>query len=74
MNLVVLNTDLPTLLPFIRFIKECMFYLFNDILIYTYPMPMGYYQHKGTIALGPSWIRDLKVSFDFEKRLKSYVI
>eukprot|EP01102_Stenamoeba_stenopodia_P017783 TRINITY_DN6425_c0_g2_i1.p1 TRINITY_DN6425_c0_g2~~TRINITY_DN6425_c0_g2_i1.p1 ORF type:complete len:589 (-),score=137.95 TRINITY_DN6425_c0_g2_i1:35-1801(-) len=63
-----------------RFIKECMFYLFNDILIYTYPMPMGYYQHKGTILLGPSWIRDLKDtsqvknSFQIVSKNKTYTM
>jgi hypothetical protein len=103
-----------------RFIKECMFFLFNDVLIYTYPMlgkwngfsssfvpscfslfsssffpcfspifsvphltfsrSSGYFQYKGSIVLGPSWLRDLqdtpqvKNSFQIVCKNKTYTV
>jgi hypothetical protein len=41
-----------------RFVKETLFYLFNDVLIYGYEV-MGSYIFKGEIPMGTTWVRDL---------------
>jgi hypothetical protein len=41
-----------------RFVKETLFYLFNDVLIYGYEV-MGSYIFKGEISMGTTWVRDL---------------
>lgn len=41
-----------------RFVKETVFFLFNDVLIYAYER-MGSYSFKGQISMGTAWLRDL---------------
>jgi len=62
-----------------RFVKECWFFLFNDILVYAYEA-MSYYRHKGTIRLATTWIRNLpntqsvQNSFQIVSETKTYTV
>jgi len=60
-------------------VKECWFFLFNDILVYAYET-IGFYRHKGTIPLATTWIRDLPNTqsvqnvFQIVSKVKTYTV